>query len=262
MPVQRPLTEELKYTQSKIESNFSNFSAWHYRTKTLAAIWEENGASPEDVKKAKDKEFELVTQALWTDPGDQSGWLYHSWLIGQSASTDCINDMQTYSSTEPPLDTLQRELKNIQELFNMEPDSKCAWLPGRKYLTISLTRISGCINALAQYTLRLAKQPSTAPEEADKLRKEAKRLYEILIEVDADRKERYRDMGEFECFRKCISLTFFKSCFVYLTECSYVYDLMLKFKTKAEGKRPPRLHLMTTNKASKGRNVIDFVFIN
>lgn len=87
MPVQRPLTEELKYTQSKIESNFSNFSAWHYRTKTLAAIWEENNASPEDIKKVKDKEFELVTQALWTDPGDQSGWLYHSWLIGQSTLT-------------------------------------------------------------------------------------------------------------------------------------------------------------------------------
>lgn len=27
-------------------------------------------------------EFELVTQALWTDPGDQSGWLYHRWLVG------------------------------------------------------------------------------------------------------------------------------------------------------------------------------------
>lgn len=94
MPVQRPLTDELKYTQSKIESNFSNFSAWHYRTKTLAAIWEENDVSLEDVKKAKDKEFELVTQALWTDPGDQSGWLYHSWLIGPGASTDCVNDMK------------------------------------------------------------------------------------------------------------------------------------------------------------------------
>ena len=34
-------------------------------------------------------EFELVTQALWTDPGDQSGWIYHRWLIGTS---ELLND--------------------------------------------------------------------------------------------------------------------------------------------------------------------------
>ena len=30
------------------------------------------------------KEFELVKQALYTDPDDQSAWIYHRWLIGQS----------------------------------------------------------------------------------------------------------------------------------------------------------------------------------
>jgi geranylgeranyl transferase type-2 subunit alpha len=54
-------------------------------------------------------EFELVTQALWTDPADQSGWLYHRWLIGPS----------------PPEDVLRRELKCIRELHETEPDSKC-----------------------------------------------------------------------------------------------------------------------------------------
>lgn len=62
-----------------------------------------------------DAEFELVTQALWTDPADQSGWLYHRWLIGSNPSEEI----------------LRRELKNVRELHETEPDSKCELFPHR-----------------------------------------------------------------------------------------------------------------------------------
>ncbi|WVR06578.1 hypothetical protein IAU60_003610 [Kwoniella sp. DSM 27419] len=162
LPVQRPLENELKYTQSKIEANFSNFSAWHCRTKTLSAIWDKEQSSEADISQTKDQEFELITQALWTDPGDQSGWLYHRWLVG----------------SEPPTEILQREIKNIRDLYEAEPDSK--W----------------CINALAHYVLLLSRDGTTTPDDAARSRKEAGELYTKLQEVDPDRKQRYMDMAD------------------------------------------------------------------
>lgn len=100
MPARRPDKAELAYTTKKIEANFSNFSAWHQRTKVLGSLW----ASGE-IDKASSlqkgvkvffcclhpfndlhAEFELVQNAMFTLPEDQSAWLYHRWLIGSGGS--------------------------------------------------------------------------------------------------------------------------------------------------------------------------------
>lgn len=104
MPVKRSETSELAYTKRKIESNISNFSAWHQRSKVLTSLWD---AGKLDKAKAVEEgacliciisndllirqcpvEFDLVRNAMYTDPNDQSVWIYHRWLVGPGKSCD------------------------------------------------------------------------------------------------------------------------------------------------------------------------------
>ncbi|KAK9815813.1 hypothetical protein WJX72_010090 [[Myrmecia] bisecta] len=104
--------EEDKYTVQKIEGNFSNYSAWHARTALLQKLHgthhtitladllapgKQNSAGecsrgpagapgPNIPSWALDEEFELVHQAFYTDPADQSGWFFHRWLVAQAVA--------------------------------------------------------------------------------------------------------------------------------------------------------------------------------
>ncbi|XP_010252399.1 PREDICTED: geranylgeranyl transferase type-2 subunit alpha 1 [Nelumbo nucifera] len=78
--------EELKYTTDMIETNFSNYSAWHNRSVLLSHLLKQKieGFTPRE--KVLTEEYELVHQALFTDPDDQSGWFYHFWLLDQTVT--------------------------------------------------------------------------------------------------------------------------------------------------------------------------------
>ncbi|KAI9323573.1 hypothetical protein BX666DRAFT_2016764 [Dichotomocladium elegans] len=65
---------EYDFTTKKIKQSFSNFSAWHNRTRLLPEIVAD--MSPEEKN-------ELVKAAIYTDPDDQSAWIYYRWVVGR-----------------------------------------------------------------------------------------------------------------------------------------------------------------------------------
>ncbi|KAJ9101927.1 hypothetical protein QFC19_005008 [Naganishia cerealis] len=194
-PAKTPQTE-VRYTTKKIESNFSNFSAWHQRTKELSKIWDSMRSQPEDgpqnveaeIQRMRQKEFELVAQALWTDPGDQSGWLYHRWLVGNG------DDVAT----------LRREIAQIKELLEAEPDSKCKPMQSivrsdpMHTLIVSIVFVNlGPLESLVHYTQLSMRTASLSDSEMSKARQNMRQWLKDLERIDPFRKERYRELGVF-----------------------------------------------------------------
>jgi hypothetical protein len=63
--------------------NFSNFSAWHYRSKLTALFFAKNNINwnSEQALEYFNKDLDKFTHAVFTDPKDQSPWNYNYWMI-------------------------------------------------------------------------------------------------------------------------------------------------------------------------------------
>ena len=137
----------------RVEDNFSNYSAWHERSATLlleeAKKRNEKSSSssssslPPAVLSASllEKEFDLVRQAVFTDPEDQAPWLYHRWLLSQSVERfkrakkakgggegGGEEEEREEEAASALSATLEAETAACEELLEAEPDrSKCKW---------------------------------------------------------------------------------------------------------------------------------------
>ena len=77
---------EEEITTKLITTSFSNFSAWHYRSKLL------NLAET----KIAERELELVLNAVFTDPADSSSWIYHRYLIAKSPTNSGLSQNKIF----------------------------------------------------------------------------------------------------------------------------------------------------------------------
>ncbi|XP_052183071.1 geranylgeranyl transferase type-2 subunit alpha 1 isoform X2 [Diospyros lotus] len=80
--------EELQFTTDMINDNFSNYSAWHNRSVLVSHLLEKRVQGFFPKEKVLMDELNLVHQAIFTDPDDQSGWFYHLWLLDQTVKVE------------------------------------------------------------------------------------------------------------------------------------------------------------------------------
>ncbi|GMS95744.1 hypothetical protein PENTCL1PPCAC_17919 [Pristionchus entomophagus] len=83
--------EELSFSEKLIADNFSNFSAWHMRMSLIPRFEDmetgERLMSQETVK----EEIKRVANAMFTDPEDQSAWMYARYIIHLYSPASFLN---------------------------------------------------------------------------------------------------------------------------------------------------------------------------
>lgn len=141
------LQAEWEFTRAKIAQNFSNFSAFHYRSKLLLILWPRVDLN---------EELQLVEDAIYTEPDDQTAWWYQAFLLDTIAQH---SDAASYYGR------LKQHLEALNELA--EEVAECKW--------VWLGQIA-CLKLL--------------PDTKGKRRA----LWEALVDMDPDRKARYQHM--------------------------------------------------------------------
>lgn len=81
-------SRDVHFTKQMIEKNFSNYSAWHERSRIMQL--EPAGALSDEIF--------FVDKAIFTEPDDQSAWIYHRWLMMRAmhnvgAAPPCVNHL-------------------------------------------------------------------------------------------------------------------------------------------------------------------------
>ncbi|ETV89624.1 hypothetical protein H257_00832 [Aphanomyces astaci] len=137
----------LELCDRKINQNFSNYSALHQRTLSLP--------TPLPLAVLLN-EVEVVKQAVFTEPYDQSNWFYYRWLLQampRGESSAWLN-----------------EIAWIEELLQEEPNAKLAWV-----------------------TLAFVLESSNDADSAAARTARCRHIYTTLIDMDIDHKHYYTD---------------------------------------------------------------------
>jgi geranylgeranyl transferase type-2 subunit alpha len=117
------LQTEWDFTTTKIQDNFSNFSAFHYRSKLLPWRIETCDRDSDLIR----SEWELVDNAIFTEPDDQTAWWYAQFLL----------DFVKTKEEDWYKTLLQEQIQQVRELAEEMPKSK--WVCLGLYMLLEAT---------------------------------------------------------------------------------------------------------------------------
>ncbi|AEO61538.1 hypothetical protein MYCTH_2311786 [Thermothelomyces thermophilus ATCC 42464] len=142
---------EFAYTDKMIfNTDLSNFSAWHSRSKLIPRLLDERGADEAARRAFLDKELSQIRNALNVGPEDQSLWYYHQFLILNIVEPEKHPSMTRGFTREDRVAYLRREIDEIKDLLEDYEDVKLSY------------------EGLFEYTLYLCQLEERQPDETER----------------------------------------------------------------------------------------------
>ncbi len=203
------ISNEWNFTSSKIQDNFSNGSAFHYRSKLLPLMLEsrlrssqsvgseENTSNPSPAAKyteslvlAREEWENILLNAIFTEPDDQTPWWYHRFIVSWAKPPADVGD-----EMELEYETLLFEMADsLRDLLEVEKENdtpgdavdrdeskgaKCKWAYIGLHMVLST----------------LLESKTLDEGEGADLREEAGECLTELIKIDPNRRERYQNLA-------------------------------------------------------------------
>lgn len=169
--IQSLLNSEFDFTTRKIQQNFSNGSAFHYRSKLLPYV----RSCTADHSVSLSDELELAHNAMFTEPDDQTAWWYYDFLLTEYASPrDSIGsdaDPGDGRALTEQID-LEQEKEMLEELLEAEGGQS-------KWALLALYHVFSYMDG---------------DDNNDERESRRREVLETLQVLDPDRRVRYQDM--------------------------------------------------------------------
>ena len=200
--LEKIIMNEWDFTTSKIQDNFSNGSAFHYRSKLLPLILKfrssPSSSRHEAISLVRDEWDNILLDAIFTEPDDQTVWFYHRFIVAWA-----MRNIANVGNSEDNAEVLEEYegllydmVDSIQELIDVEKEdslqgndesrheskgAKCKWAFLGMHLVLSTLM-----------ELKLNNSCEENNEESLELHDRASDCLDELIIIDPDRRERYQ----------------------------------------------------------------------
>jgi|ERR1712194_899758 len=198
------ITDEWDFTSSKIQDNFSNGSAFHYRSKLLPLVLETRLSSSvegdEDQRTserndailvlAREEWEDILLNAVFTEPDDQTPWWYHRFIVSWAQpSTEA--DREWADEFEALLFDMAASLRELLEV-EKEHDTT---VPGDSRDESKGAKCKWAYIGLHLVLSTLLESTTLEKDMVAELKEEAEECLTGLTKIDPDRRERYHNLA-------------------------------------------------------------------